>query len=262
MTLISPETRHHLIDEAVKLEREAHQFTQDKQIDRAFETYKRAAHIFEKAGEHYKSAVCYAAAATCWNVRVGRQPLHNAAECSELAAISALRAKNYSYARLHFREAAMFYEQEGNYEKFARCYLQNKAADRLHNSELMAHPETGLRERGLAALRWLINMAGAILWGHGELPHRTFLCALALIAVMSVIYWSSGLITLTGSSVAPAGFLESLYFSVITFSTVGYGDYLPLGWVRFFASIEALSGIILAPLFLISLQRRYLRIHR
>ena len=52
---------------------------------------------------------------------------------------------------------------------------------------------------------------------------------------------------------------ESLYLSIVTYTTVGYGDYLPMGWTRGVAGIEALSGMFLTPLFLIGLTRRYLR---
>jgi hypothetical protein len=39
---------------------------------------------------------------------------------------------------------------------------------------------------------------------------------------------------------------EALYFSVVTITTLGYGDMRPLpGWGRFFASIEPIMGIVL-----------------
>jgi hypothetical protein len=52
---------------------------------------------------------------------------------------------------------------------------------------------------------------------------------------------------------------ESFYMSITTYTTLGYGDYLPMGWTRGIVAVEALSGIILTPLFLIALTRRYLR---
>lgn len=40
-------------------------------------------------------------------------------------------------------------------------------------------------------------------------------------------------------------FLESLYFSVITATTTGFGDIVPLGYSRVFAAIEAVNGFFL-----------------
>ena len=44
---------------------------------------------------------------------------------------------------------------------------------------------------------------------------------------------------------AVAGFADALYFSTVTFSTVGYGDVAPrLEW-RQFAALESIDGFIL-----------------
>lgn len=40
--------------------------------------------------------------------------------------------------------------------------------------------------------------------------------------------------------------LEALYFSVVTITTLGYGDFTPLGASRFFATAEALAGLLFA----------------
>jgi len=45
--------------------------------------------------------------------------------------------------------------------------------------------------------------------------------------------------------VQDAGFLDIVYLSAITFSTVGYGDMVPVGAVRFLCGTEALTGFIL-----------------
>jgi len=50
--------------------------------------------------------------------------------------------------------------------------------------------------------------------------------------------------------VGPQNIFEKIYFSVVTFSTLGYGDISPLGWVKAVASIQALSGPITVGFFI------------
>ena len=47
--------------------------------------------------------------------------------------------------------------------------------------------------------------------------------------------------------------IDSLYFSIITWTTVGYGDFTPTPEVRMYAAIEALLGTIFIPLILTAL---------
>jgi Ion channel len=59
--------------------------------------------------------------------------------------------------------------------------------------------------------------------------------------------WLLLLLPDTGSlaAVAPVTFLDAVYLSAETFTTVGYGDLAPLGAIRFLAGTEALTGFIL-----------------
>ena len=40
-------------------------------------------------------------------------------------------------------------------------------------------------------------------------------------------------------------FLDAVYFSAVTYTTVGYGDMIPVGAVRFLAGTESLVGLML-----------------
>jgi len=51
---------------------------------------------------------------------------------------------------------------------------------------------------------------------------------------------------------------EALYFSGITFTTIGYGDISPVGYARLLAVSEGILGVILSSSFLVSLIRRYI----
>ena len=45
--------------------------------------------------------------------------------------------------------------------------------------------------------------------------------------------------------VPAGGFLDYVYVSAITYTTVGFGDFVPVGPVRFLAGMEALTGFVL-----------------
>ena len=42
-----------------------------------------------------------------------------------------------------------------------------------------------------------------------------------------------------------SGYLDYVYFSALTNTTVGFGDFVPSGPVRFLAGMEALTGLVL-----------------
>ncbi|MGP8049419.1 MAG: potassium channel family protein [Desulfobaccales bacterium] len=53
-------------------------------------------------------------------------------------------------------------------------------------------------------------------------------------------------------------FGESLYFSGITFTTIGYGDIIPLNFTRFLVVIEGFLGILVSSSFIVTLVRKYI----
>ncbi len=263
-------TKEQDLERATALEREAHQLRSEQKIQEAFNLFDEAASLYSHAGESLKAALCYASAATCWNIRTGWQPLRNAATRNESSAQEALKAGHYQYAKERFLEASLLYEKEGDFGRYSACFYGSHQTDSKIQWELFTRwrrskqdlvQEADLKERLIALGRWAINRLNDLLWGYGERPFRTFWVATAIIFTSALAYSFSGHIRTEGG-IRPISFLEGLYMSVITYTTAGFGDYLPLGWTRFFAGFEASLGIFLAPLFLIGLTRRYLRMYR
>ncbi|HOT45858.1 MAG TPA: potassium channel family protein [Spirochaetota bacterium] len=58
--------------------------------------------------------------------------------------------------------------------------------------------------------------------------------------LFAVLYRATGTVSLP----ARAGFLEYVYFSIVTFATVGYGDIIPVGAGRLIAVVEVFCGIL------------------
>jgi hypothetical protein len=48
-----------------------------------------------------------------------------------------------------------------------------------------------------------------------------------------------------GATQGALGLLDTIYLSAITFTTVGFGDVVPVGPIRFLAGTEALTGFVL-----------------
>lgn len=72
-----------------------------------------------------------------------------------------------------------------------------------------------------------------------------------LLFILIIIFLFSSFYATNNASFAELGtqksidFQESLYFSAVTFTTVGYGDITPLDENRLIASIEAITGTVL-----------------
>ena len=265
----SPAASQTKIGQAFTLEREAHRLRGEHKIDQAFQAFDQAAKLFQEANEPLKAAVCFSSAATCWNIHTGWQPLRNAATRNESGALQALEAQDYAYAETLFSEAALLYEKEGDFTKYSYCYRRAKDAKLARLWKIFTQMQgrgfqaVGLRsvswkERASTFVSWFLGSLNRLIWGYGEMPFRTLGIACGVITLSAFCYDVSGTI-LTGGFVQKIDLFESFYLSIMTYTTVGYGDYIPMGWIRGVAAFEALFGVLLTPLFLIALTRRYLR---
>jgi len=104
--------------------------------------------------------------------------------------------------------------------------------------------------------------------GYGEKPHRIIGFSVASMAIFAVIaaligmHHTSGHLYRLSSDASPSENLlvlyDALYYSVVTFTTLGYGDFTPTGIGKMFAVLEAFSGAFCISLFSISTYKRYM----
>jgi len=81
------------------------------------------------------------------------------------------------------------------------------------------------------------------------------LSALGVILIFSLIYWAAG------DNIAHEGnddpsLRECFYLSGVTFTSLGYGDITPTGYYQVLAVVEALMGVSLMSLFVVTLSRK------
>jgi len=96
------------------------------------------------------------------------------------------------------------------------------------------------------------------LHGYGERPFNVAGFALFIILFFSVMFSVFG-IEEQGNPALVHHYWTCLYYSVVTFTTLGYGDFHPIGGTRILAAAEALMGVFLMALFVVTFARRWRR---
>ena len=118
--------------------------------------------------------------------------------------------------------------------------------------------------RMIKGLRLLPELVfGRLLFGYGERPVRVLVAGMMIIVACGIFY-STGGNHLAGRDgpFQELSFIDGLYFSITTFTTLGFGDvfpYQPDTATRVVAMIEALSGACLTALFVVCLSKRFSR---
>ena len=103
--------------------------------------------------------------------------------------------------------------------------------------------------RMFAFVAWFQSLVLLVVIGYGEKPARVLLSAIFTILTFALVYQRF-------NAINDQSFVSCLYFSAITFTTVGYGDLAPHGALRLIAASGALTGILLCGLFIFCLGRR------
>lgn len=91
-------------------------------------------------------------------------------------------------------------------------------------------------------IKYTSSVISNVVWGYGRKPSRVVVNSIILILMFSLIYYSDPSDIKLPSDISDYSFLDSLYYSMVTFTTLGYGDYTPLSNLRLVAACEALLG--------------------
>ena len=172
-------------------------------------------------------------------------------------------------------------ELEGIYRRLKQSYQRfgdNDTAGNFYYHEMECKRQ---QLKGAKKLFW--DVFYKLLCGYGEKPFNVIWASISIIFAASLFFFYWG-IELLGSEVLNLtprlinydlslnfqwvitnfgkvfnDWLECLYTSVITFTTLGYGDVHPIGFSRIVASVEAGIGIIMTALFIFVFTRKMLR---
>jgi len=162
-------------------------------------------------------------------------------EGSEFSSNPEILSDMYRRVKTLFRDAGL-YSKEDDY-----FYLEMKSRRKCR--------------RGWHPLRWFEFILVDLTCGYGVKPIRTIISIFSIILICGILFWVTKLPLNSYHPNLSADFSDSVYFSIVTFTTLGFGDWFPNpdSPVRFLASIEALLGALFISLSIVTFARKSIR---
>ena len=170
------------------------------------------------------------------------------------------KAEQFRILKENFRNNGQYEDEDAAYLEFRRC-------------EAKANLRESLTKKGMTAIsaypiyyfqKYVFDYVGR----YATAPTRVLLNTLLAVFLYAIIFYGFSEFFPTFGTIAstlPANvshvhdFWNSVYYSAITFCTVGYGDYFAEGYLKIFAACEGFTGIFLMSYFTVAFVRKILR---
>jgi len=170
--------------------------------------------------------------------------------------------KDFYSAVHYYRRLKVWYTQKGYYDIAAKFYYREKEARRksiqnimhmlLKQRECRTLLKLLLKQDGGWTLLWL--WIYRLLCGYGEKTLRIIGWTSLVIFGLAAAYYFWG-------SFSSSSFWDTLYYSATSFSALGYGNWAPqpTGWAKGMGAAEAIIGVSMMALFLVTFVRKMTR---
>lgn len=187
-----------------------------------------------------------------WNANNVKRLIYNQKETT-----IAEKGEQFRILKENFNSLGRYDEEDAAYVEFKRCEL--KASLLLSSNRSLLY--RFIHRMSYGAKKLLFDYMGL----YATSPQRVLVSILAVYFLYSILYV---IIILSGAghvvASSPAGehlgaVARGFYFSVVTFFTIGYGDFSPDGIARIIAGTEGFMGVFLMAYFTVAFVRKILR---
>ncbi|MFT5705245.1 MAG: hypothetical protein ACI8SK_001200 [Shewanella sp.] len=179
----------------------------------------------------------------------------------EILALEAERLGEREIANDYFEQAEEIYrdlrkaaEREGLFAMSGE-YIRKELTMRRHQMPQYSYKR-------------MVSKVIDIFCGYGEAPLRVIGFSMGLIMISAMFYFFTGLSYGTQLHQFQMSndfqtnfylFFNCIYYSVVTFTTLGYGDFTPVGFSKVIAAIEAFTGSFTIALFVVVFVKKMTR---
>jgi len=153
---------------------------------------------------------------------------------------------NFHFASVEYKQIKEMYKNSSLHD----------LADLYHHKEMAAKRKTIPKTH---PRRWINYIFGDLLCKYGTSFLRVILGSLLIILVCAFLYNINNSLLYHNAPIQEPTMLNSLYFSIVTFTTLGYGDFHAVGGMRFLAAAESFTGAALMALFTVIVARNIIR---
>lgn len=166
----------------------------------------------------------------------------------------------------------MEFEFKANaYKKISEIYLKNNQP-KLFGEYFYFSKVTELKKYKLLSLNRIKFKLAQLTCGFGERPFYSLLFSLGIVTLFTILYMLCGLRidnvdikyyidfnNWVSFDHLTKAFLTFFHFSLVTFTTVGYGNIVPIGYSVILSGIEMIIGVIMVGLWVSTIVRKMTR---
>lgn len=260
------------INEGLEIANKAKDLEKNLCYNEAAQKYKEAREFFKKIGEDKLFAKCLAAHAENMikyylSIRDIEAYSHNIIDFY-IKKIKEIKSLPLKLSKLDIYDISIteFHELEKIFKNNYMNDLRDKVyyeKTKLYHRQFWekARNQKNLWQKSKNILYSILHLFFNIYCGHGALIIRPIGFSLSIVFLFSLFFCCFSLIDYANPTMGnPIGWLQSLYFSVITFTTLGFGDIIPINCIgQALATIEVMLGYLLLGTLIAILIRRITR---